>query len=86
MRSSSFFPAAFEHERSLYTDASLPFRKFLPQLHSIFDSPDGSGNIRDSKGGPLPACIAMEKGEALNLWSRGWNEGIDMVTGLQVCL
>lgn len=82
----SFDSARRLQEKNLYTDMSLPFRQFLPQLHSILDPADGAEHMHDNKGNALPACIIMEKGEALNLWARGTGDGIDMVTGLQVCL
>lgn len=32
----------------------------------------------------MPPCICMEKGESLDIWMRRTQDGVDMITGLQV--
>ena len=73
---------SFEQEKSLYVDPSMPLGKFLPKLRMIVDSPEGG--FVDALGDPMPPCIVMEKGEALDTWVRRSESGIDMVTGVQV--
>jgi hypothetical protein len=73
---------AFQQERALYSDRTQPLGAFLPALHSIVES--GGQGLLDAAGHPLPSCIVMEKGESLDLWTCS-GDGIDMVTGLQVC-
>ena len=73
---------AFNQEKALYVDASLPLGKFLPQLHSIAEG-EASG-LRDCSGTLMPPCIIMEKGEALDVWIANSGDKIDLFTGLQV--
>jgi hypothetical protein len=82
---SNFFISeeGFKQERSLYLSHDQPLGQFLPEMHSIVDASDEP--LMDTHGCPLPSCIVMEKGEALDLWTKSTGEGIDMVTGLQVC-
>jgi hypothetical protein len=75
--------SAFRQEKELYTNPEQPLGHFLPQLHSIIE--ESSGTLTDRFGNTLPSCIVMEKGEALNLLVNSSGEGLDMVTGLQVC-
>jgi hypothetical protein len=57
---------AFEAEEALYRHTTLG--QFLPQVvASCPDSPAGGG-IRDPWGRALPACMVMERGEALDIW------------------
>jgi hypothetical protein len=72
---------AFEHEKALYLEPKQPLGRFLPQLHAIVE-PEMA--FLDAHGHLLPPCIIMEKGEALDLWSKSTGEGMDTVTGLQV--
>lgn len=73
---------AFEQEKKLYVDPNLPLGRFLPNLRMVVDSPEGG--FVDGRGNPMPPCIVMEKGEALDVWVKRGESGIDMVTGVQV--
>lgn len=75
--------AAFEHELALYADNTKPLGAFLPEVHSIIDP--SKTTFLDAAGVPLPPCIIMEKGESLDKWAASCTDGLDMVTGLQVC-
>ena len=76
---------AFIDEAALYSDSQNPLSKLLPRVREICDNVDG--RITDAAGEALPPCIIMEKGEALNIWSRRNKGGIDHMTALQVrCL
>lgn len=57
---------SFAAERELYADAALG--PFLPRLEALSDNKDGE--LVDAAGHALPPCIAMEKGESLDEWSR----------------
>ena len=75
---------AFLQEKGMYLAPNQPLGAFLPQLHTIIEPSSAEGPILDSAGNALPPCIVMEKGEALDLWTKSSGEGLDMVTGLQV--
>ena len=77
-------PVAFEQEARLYEDPEQPLGRFLPELRCILDKSRGN-ELHDRTGTPLPPCIVMEKGEALDLFTARSEDGLDMVTGLQVC-
>ena len=64
-------------------DPTQPLGRFLPQLHSIAEPPDGC--LLDVFGQPMPPCIIMEKGEAMDVWVDKSGEDMDMFTGLQAC-
>jgi hypothetical protein len=74
---------AFADEAALYTDPDNPLGEFLPQLRNLVDN--ASGEMLDARGRPFPPCIVMEKGESLDVWRKRSRDGLDMVTGLQVC-
>ncbi|NJR43227.1 MAG: phosphotransferase [Akkermansiaceae bacterium] len=74
--------SGFVKETDLYLDSSKPLGRFLPQLHTIVDGADGNV-VKDAFGRPLPPCIVMEKGEALDVWIEK-SGSLDMFTGLQV--
>eukprot|EP00892_Ulva_mutabilis_P001147 jgi/Ulvmu1/11032/UM007_0212.1 len=59
-------PNAFDRERRLYGDPTLGV--LLPRLGRVCPNDDGA--ITDAFGEPLPPFIVMEKGEALDEWSR----------------
>lgn len=59
-------PNAFDRERRLYGDPTLGV--LLPRLGRVCTNADGA--ITDAFGEPLPPFIVMEKGEALDEWSR----------------
>jgi hypothetical protein len=73
--------AVFDQEKALYQDEEQPLGQFLPRLHSTAEE---DGAITDSHGRAMPPCIIMEKGESLDLWAARNEDGVDMVTGLQV--
>lgn len=73
---------AFEQEKRLYVDPTLPLGGFLPKLRMIVESP--GGGLVDAAGHPMPPCIVMEKGEPLDMWMKRGESSIDMVTGVQV--
>lgn len=52
-------------------------------MHKIIDDQQGD-MLKDYRGDALPACILMEKGEALDVWTARSGHPLDMVTGLQV--
>eukprot|EP00892_Ulva_mutabilis_P011411 jgi/Ulvmu1/8642/UM046_0047.1 len=58
--------ASFDAERTLYADPALA--PFLPRLEAL--EPNEGGALVDNRGHALPPCIAMEKGESLDEWSR----------------
>ena len=60
------FSGAFKRERDLYLDPTQPLGRFLPQLHNILEGEECG--LRDNRGGLMPPCIIMEKGEALDTW------------------
>ena len=62
-------------------DPEQPLGRFLPQLYDIAE---GEGALQDVHGSPMPPCIIMEKGEALDVWIDNSGEKIDLFTGLQV--
>jgi hypothetical protein len=72
----------FRQEKALYMDPNEPLGRFLPELHSIVESP--AGGFVDAFGRPMPPCIVMEKGESLDMWAARGEGGMDVVTGLQV--
>lgn len=74
---------AFEQEAKLYEDPEQPLGRFLPELRCILDRNRGN-ELLDRDGKPLPACIVMERGEALDVFTARMDKGLDMVTGLQV--
>lgn len=74
---------AFEQEARLYEDPEQPLGHFLPECRAISDPEKGTGCV-DKHENPLPPCIVMEKGEALDKWAARSDEGLDFVTGLQV--
>ena len=76
---------AFEQEARLYEDPDQPLGRFLPECRAIF-SPFSTSGCVAKHGNPLPPCIVMEKGEALDKWAARSDEGVDFVTGLQVPL
>lgn len=57
---------AFDAETALYGDAVL--QELLPKIEAMTDNERGSEG--DAHGTPLPPFIIMEKGEALDEWSR----------------
>lgn len=57
---------AFDAEGELYRDAVLG--PLLPKIEGV--SGNEGGEEGDAHGTPLPPFIAMEKGEALDEWSR----------------
>lgn len=59
-------PDSFAAEQALYADSALG--PFLPRLEAMTDNADG--DLVDARGYALPPCIAMEKGESLDEWSR----------------
>lgn len=73
---------SFEKETDLYLDSSKPLGQLLPQLRTIVDG-KGRNVVQDAFGRPLPPCIVMEKGEALDVWIES-SGSLDMFTGLQV--
>ena len=73
---------SFEQEKKLYVDPTQPLGRFLPQLHSIAEPPDGC--LLDVFGQPMPPCIIMEKGEAMDVWVDKSGEDMDMFTGLSL--
>ena len=73
---------AFIDEAALYSDSQNPLNKLLPRVREICDNVDG--RVTDASGEALPPCIIMEKGEALNIWSRRNKGGLDHMTALQV--
>lgn len=73
---------AFIDEAALYSDSQNPLNKLLPRVREICDNVDG--RVTDAVGEALPPCIIMEKGEALNIWSRRNKGGLDHMTALQV--
>jgi hypothetical protein len=75
-------PAAFQDEATLFMDKSNPLGQFLPEVRNIVGNEDGQ--FVDAFGAPMAPCIAMEKGESLDIWSSRNGNGIDMITGLQV--
>ena len=75
---------AFEQEAKLYEDPDQPLGRFLPECRAIVDPAAGRG-CYDKRGNALPPCIVMERGEALDNWAARSDEGVDFVTGLQVC-
>jgi hypothetical protein len=58
-------PSAFNVERMLYADPAL--KGSLPKVADICPNEDGA--IVDARGHPLPPCIVMERGEALDEWA-----------------
>jgi hypothetical protein len=66
----------------MYLDSSQPLGAFLPQLKAIIE--DSNMLILDRAGNPLPPCIVMEKGEALDLWAKSTGDGLDTITSMQV--
>lgn len=75
--------SAFVDEASLYTERGNPLGQFLPEVRNIVSNEDGA--FVDAFGAPMAPCIAMEKGESLDNWSARSKDGLDMITGLQVC-
>ncbi|NJR41840.1 MAG: hypothetical protein HC767_03455 [Akkermansiaceae bacterium] len=75
--------SAFTDEASLYTDRGNPLGEFLPEVRNIV--PNVDGKFVDAFGAPMAPCIAMEKGESLDIWSARSGSGLDMITALQVC-
>lgn len=74
---------AFADEAALYRDdVDNALGSMLPVVRDIVDNHDG--RYTDAVGEPLPPCIVMEKGEALNIWSRRNKWGLDHMTALQV--
>jgi hypothetical protein len=73
---------AFQDEANLFLNDGNPLGQFLPEVRDIVSNADGS--FVDAFGAPMPACISMEKGESLDIWSSRNGNGIDMITGLQV--
>jgi len=57
---------SFDAERELYSDPALG--QFLPRLEAMEGNAEGA--LVDKRGYALPPCIAMEKGESLDEWSR----------------
>lgn len=76
--------SAFQQEAEQYSNPENPLRKFLPPLHSVMDNADGT--LVDAQGNPLPPCIVMERGESLDIWSRGTKFKMEIHTCMQVCL
>jgi len=76
---------AFGDEVKLYTDQGNPLGHFLPQLRNVVGAVGHGAPVVDAHGQPLPPCIVMEKGESLDVWMKRNRDGMDMVTGLQVC-
>eukprot|EP00892_Ulva_mutabilis_P002882 jgi/Ulvmu1/12595/UM092_0025.1 len=58
--------SAFDAESALYLDSGNPLGAFLPKLQALIDNAEGE--IVDPHGAPMPPCIVMEKGEALDVW------------------
>lgn len=58
--------SAFDAEGELYRDPVLG--PLLPKIEGL--SGNEGGEVGDAHGTPLPPFIAMEKGEALDEWSR----------------
>lgn len=52
------------------------------QVRNVVDNEDCC--FKDGHGAPMPPCIAMKKGESLDIWSERGGEGLDMITTLQV--
>ena len=52
--------AAYDDEKHLYLHY---FPNFMPTVVQFCDNDDGK--FRDPKGGPMPPCFVMEKGESL---------------------
>jgi hypothetical protein len=76
---------AFMDEAALYRDDKHnPLQSMLPAVRDIIDNREG--RFTDAQGEALPPCIVMEKGEALNIWSRRNKGGLDHMTALQVRL
>eukprot|EP00892_Ulva_mutabilis_P008326 jgi/Ulvmu1/5866/UM025_0128.1 len=75
--------SAFADEARLYTDPTTPLGRFLPRVRNIVEA-GADAAVRDANGRPLPPCIAMEKGESLDLWMRRGADGVDFFTGLQI--
>ena len=75
--------SAFTDEASLYTDRGNPLGQFLPEVRNIAGNEDQE--FKDAHGAPMAPCIAMERGESLDIWSSRNKNGLDMITGLQVC-
>ena len=75
--------SAFKDEASLYTDHGNPLGQFLPEVRNITGNEDEA--FKDAYGAPMAPCIAMERGESLDIWSARNKNGLDMITGLQVC-
>lgn len=73
---------AFQQEKALYLDDSMPLGQFLPQLFGIVEEKEG-GELYDPWDNSLPSCIIMEKGEALDLWIAESGR-LDPITCLQV--
>jgi hypothetical protein len=71
---------AFQEEKNLYMDSSMPLGAFLPELHRLVEAPHEE--FTDVFGGFLPSCIIMEKGDTLDHWIK--NHRHDLITGLQV--
>lgn len=55
---------AFEAEEALYRHTTLG--QFLPHVNA--SCPEAACSIRDPSGRPLPSCMVMERGEALDIW------------------
>lgn len=57
---------SFDAERELYGNGAIA--QFLPRLEAMEANADGA--LVDKRGHALPSCLAMEKGESLDEWSR----------------
>ena len=76
-----FFLTDLAHklELDLYTDKASPLGQFLPMMLKCADP----GDIVGPNGSPMPACIVMEKGEAMDVWIAQTGD-LDTFGGLQV--